>query len=154
MTSRRGHARRSDEGSAVAFVPILGLLLFAGIAALIGIALQPSDAEATPEPAPITAAQLGRPCTEQVGPAPANAQARVAWLRAMSNCVNSRIEGALGAAAASTNSGFAGVVVGETFVGQPRVVVRWTEAPPAVVAFWAALHPGGVVTVATVPTDR
>ena len=52
-----------------------------------------------------------------------------------------------------TNSGYAGVVVGSTFNGQPRVVVRWTETPPAVVAFWAALHPSGVVTVSDFPSS-
>ena len=148
MTSRRGFAHhRSDEGSAVAFVPILGLLLIAGVAALIGIALQPSDADAAPEPAPITAALLGRPCTDAAGPVPAAVADRQDWLDTVATCVDGRIEGALGAAAASTNSGYGGVVVTETFTGKPTIIVRWTEQPPAVVVGWAALHPNGVVTV-------
>ena len=149
-TSRRTLRFRKgdDSGSAIAFLPILGLTAIAGSAALVGIALQPDASEAA-EPAPITAAQLGRPCTEQAGAFPAGAQARTDWLTSVANCIDARVEGALGASAASTNSGYGGVVVTSTFAGEPAIIVRWTETPPTVVVRWAALHPNGVVVVAS-----
>ena len=50
----------NDEGSAVIVLPILGLLVFAGTAALAGIALQPDD-PATPPPSPSRRPTSARP---------------------------------------------------------------------------------------------
>ena len=150
MTNSRARLtafRGDDRGSAVAFLPILGLLVIAGCAALAGIALQPSDSAAT-ESTPISAGALGAPCTEQAGPVPIRAEARASWLDDVGICITGKVETA---AAAQTNSGFGGVVVTQTFAGQPALILRWNTTPPPVIVAWAAKHEG-VVLVASPTT--
>jgi hypothetical protein len=136
-TSRR---RGDDTGSAVAFLPILGLLVAGGIAALAGIALQPSDADATAAEVPNPT--LGPACSTVVGPVPSGAQARLAWFDQLATCMRNRIEGATygedgtatGTAPVSGAEGLGDVSVQRTFDGEPRIVVRWTSTtiPPIV----------------------
>jgi len=149
--------RRSDDtGSAVAFLPILGLLFFAGIAALIGIALQASDSEAAPEPT-VNASQLGAPCSDTVGPIPAvgaGAEAREAWSDAMGDCIEDRIEAAFGSEDDAERAGFVDVDESLSFEDRPTVLITWSKEPPAEVAAWAVRHPSGAVSVTVVRGEQ
>ena len=132
--------RGDDTGSAVALLPILGLLVAGGVAALAGIALQPSDADAAaPE---IPNPQLGPACTSVVGPLPDGAAARLTWFDSLATCLRNRVEGATygadgtttGTAPVSGTENFGDISVQRTFDGDPRIVVRWTSTtiPPIV----------------------
>jgi len=140
LRRRDESGRRDDSGSAVALMPILGLLVCAGVAALAGIALQPSESVAAEIPNP----ELGPACSTVVGPAPDGAAKRVAWLESLATCIQHRIEGTTydadgdptGTAPVSGAERFGDVTVQRTFGGDPRLVVRWeaSSVPSIVVA--------------------
>ena len=111
---RAGHG---DEGSAVAFLPILGLLVFAGAAALIGISLQ-ADESTTPPPS-INASQLGPTCiTASIDPG--FKMWDQAALDNVAACIEGRMAAAYGSRDVAASAGFDGVSAGQTFGGEPR----------------------------------
>lgn len=142
--------QRNDEGSVVAFMPILLLLIIAGVAALAGIALQPSESEAAPKPV-VTAAKLAAPCTDELGPAPQRPVALRVWAQALVDCIDEKMADSLGSDLSQLDAGFRGAALVNTFRDTPRVVVSWEGPPPPALIAWAARHPGGVVAV--VQTD-
>lgn len=145
----------SDGGSAVIVLPILGLLVCAGAAALAGIALQP-DEPTTPPPS-ITAAQLGQTCTDEVGALPTSGPVPnglpEAWAGQVADCIDAHLAAAYGTRASAISAGYDGVAAGTTFDGQLAIVLRWSGDQPAAVAGWVARYPSGLVTV-TVPAGR
>lgn len=124
----------SDKGSPIFLLPILGLLLCAGAAALAGIALQPTEAEKVQ--AAITAADLGAECTPDPGPRPSAPAQLPSWLSEVRACIQAEL---------ADVPGYDGTAV-EGFA-RDVVVVRWTGEAPAVVVKRVAVIAGDSATV-------
>lgn len=150
---------RDDRGSAIAIVPILILLVVAGLGALGGVLLSDNfdDDDTTNAAVVVPNPDLGVPCTQVAGPRPASAGDVREWLEDVADCVRNRIEGighdsdgeAVPPKGVSGLEDYAGTSVGG--FEERVVVVRWetSTVPPIVLERIGELPNGVVVTHAT-----
>lgn len=123
----------SDKGSPIFLLPILGLLLCAGAAALAGIALGADDDETPDTP---TVVALGERCQPAPGPRPTTAADVPGWLSEVRACIQAEL---------ADVPGYDGTAV-EGFA-RDVVVVRWTGEAPEVVVKRVAVIAGDSATV-------